>query len=101
MSPSQRVDPRLIRQMAAAGDDGLVQAILIIAGFQLGRLILLESTLSFLGLGIQPPTPAWGTMLAEGREVFRIAWWTAVFPGLAILITVLGINLLGDGLDAR
>jgi len=48
---------------------------------------------------VRPPTPAWGSMLAEGREVFRIAWWNAVFPGLAILVTVLGINLLADGLD--
>ena len=79
----------------------ILPAVVVIATVNVSTLILAEAALSFLGLGVQPPTPAWGTMLAEGREVFRIAWWTAVFPGLAILITVLGINLLGDGLDAR
>ena len=74
--------------------------IVVIATVNVSTLILAEAALSFLGLGVQPPTPAWGTMLAEAREVFRIAWWTAVFPGLAILITVLGINLLGEGLQA-
>ncbi len=60
--------------------------------------ILLGSTLSFLGLGIQPPTPEWGNMLADGRTILRTAWWVSFFPGLAIAITVLAINLLGDGL---
>ncbi len=78
----------------------ILPPVVVIATVNVSTLILAEAALSFLGLGVQPPTPAWGTMLAEGREVFRIAWWTAVFPGLAILITVLGINLLGDGLDA-
>lgn len=75
--------------------------IVVIGTVNVSTLILAEAALSFLGLGVQPPTPAWGTMLAEGREVFRIAWWTAVFPGLAILVTVLGVNLLGDGLEQR
>jgi len=79
----------------------ILPPVVVIATVNVSTLILAEAALSFLGLGVQPPTPAWGTMLAEGREVFRIAWWTAVFPGLAILLTVLGINLLGDGLDAR
>ena len=79
----------------------ILPSVMVIATVNVSTLILAEAALSFLGLGVQPPTPAWGTMLAEGREVFRIAWWTAVFPGLAILLTVLGINLLGDGLDAR
>jgi len=74
---------------------------LVIATVNVSSLILAEAALSFLGLGVRPPTPAWGSMLAEGREVFRIAWWNAVFPGLAILVAVLGINLLGDGLDDR
>jgi peptide/nickel transport system permease protein len=73
--------------------------VVVIATVNVSTLILAEAALGFLGLGVQPPTPAWGTMLAEGREVFRIAWWTAVFPGLAILLTVLGINLLGEGLE--
>ena len=78
----------------------ILPPVVVIATVNVSTLILAEAALSFLGLGVQPPTPAWGTMLAEGREVFRIAWWTAVFPGLAIVITVLGVNLLGDGLEA-
>jgi peptide/nickel transport system permease protein len=78
----------------------ILPPVVVIATVNVSTLILAEAALSFLGLGVQPPTPAWGTMLAEGREVFRIAWWTAVFPGLAIVITVLGVNLLGDGVDA-
>lgn len=77
----------------------ILPSVVVIATVNVSTLILAEAALSFLGLGVQPPTPAWGTMLAEGREVFRIAWWTAVFPGLAIVLTVLGVNLLGDGLD--
>ena len=60
--------------------------------------VLLESSLSFLGLGIQPPTPSWGNILTEGKSNIEIAWWLSVFPGLAILITVLGYNLIGEGL---
>jgi peptide/nickel transport system permease protein len=78
---------------------GVVPATAVIATVNVSTLILAEASLSFLGLGVQPPTPAWGTMLAEGREVFRLAWWNAVFPGLAILLTVLGVNMLGDALD--
>ena len=60
--------------------------------------VLVESSLSFLGLGVQPPTPSWGNILTEGKDNIEIAWWLSVFPGLAILITVLGYNLLGEGL---
>jgi len=60
--------------------------------------VLLESSLSFLGLGIQPPTPSWGNILADGKSNIEIAWWLSVFPGTGILITVLGYNLLGEGL---
>ena len=60
--------------------------------------ILLESSLSFLGLGVQPPTPSWGAIITEGKENLEIAWWLTLFPGLAILISVLGFNLLGEGL---
>lgn len=66
--------------------------------FNLSTAILTESTLSFLGLGIQPPDPSWGTMLSGGRLYMELAWWLAVFPGLAIMIAVVGFNLLGDGL---
>jgi peptide/nickel transport system permease protein len=88
-------DMRLIARHVLPSTAG---TILIIAGFQLGRLILLESTLSFLGLGIQPPTPAWGAMLADARLYLTQAWWTVAFPSLAISMVVLAANFLGDSL---
>jgi peptide/nickel transport system permease protein len=72
--------------------------ILVIWTLEVARVILMESALSFLGLGVPPPTPTWGRMLAEGRDYLTVAGWIAVFPGLAIMVTVLGINFLGDGL---
>ena len=72
--------------------------ILVIWTLEVARVILMESALSFLGLGVPPPTPTWGRMLAEGRDYLTTAGWIAVFPGLAIMVTVLGINFLGDGL---
>jgi peptide/nickel transport system permease protein len=74
---------------------------LVIATVNVSGMILAEASLSFLGIGIRPPTAAWGTMLSEGREVFGTAWWNAVFPGLAIVWTVFGINLLGDAWQQR
>ncbi len=71
----------------------IVQATLSIAGSILGI-----SSLSFLGLGIQPPTPEWGSMLSSGRQYIRYAWWVCAFPGLAIMLVILSLNLLGDGL---
>jgi len=71
----------------------LVSAVLGIAG-----AVLVESGLSFLGLGVQPPDPSWGNILTEGKDNLQLAWWLSLFPGLAILITVLGYNLLGEGL---
>ncbi|MBE9486513.1 MAG: ABC transporter permease [Desulfuromonadales bacterium] len=71
----------------------LVSATLGIAG-----AILTESALSFLGIGVQPPTPSWGNMLITGKQTLGSAWWLSVFPGVAILITVLGYNLLGEGI---
>ncbi len=73
--------------------------ILVSATLGVGMAILVESALSFLGLGVQPPTPSWGNMLTEGKETLEIAWWLSVFPGLAILITVLGFNLLGEAIQ--
>jgi peptide/nickel transport system permease protein len=64
----------------------------------IARAILIESSLSFLGLGVQPPTPAWGSMIAEGRLFITLAWWMSAFPGLAIFVTVLSFNFIGDGL---
>ena len=71
----------------------LVSATLGVAG-----AILTESALSFLGIGVQPPTPSWGNMLIAGKQTLGTAWWLSVFPGMAILITVLGYNLLGEGI---
>jgi len=71
---------------------------LVVATLDMARVIVIESALSFLGLGVQPPTPTWGGMLADGRVYLSTAWWLATFPGLAILVAVLGINLFGDGL---
>jgi peptide/nickel transport system permease protein len=71
----------------------LVSAVLGVAG-----AVLVESALSFLGIGVQPPTPSWGNILTLGKDNIEIAWWLSVFPGLAILVTVLGYNLLGEGI---
>jgi len=71
----------------------LVSAVLGVAG-----AVLVESALSFLGIGVQPPTPSWGNILTLGKDNIQIAWWLSVFPGLAILFTVLGYNLLGEGI---
>jgi ABC-type dipeptide/oligopeptide/nickel transport system permease subunit len=71
----------------------IIQATLLI-----GNLILLESSLSFLGLGIQPPTPSWGNLISEGHDVLVQAWWIATFPGAAVAVTVIAFNLLADGL---
>jgi len=73
--------------------------ILVSATLGVGSAILVESALSFLGLGVQPPTPSWGNMLTEGKNTLEVAWWLSVFPGFAILITVLGFNLLGEALQ--
>jgi peptide/nickel transport system permease protein len=79
----------LINSMAPV----LVSAVLGIAS-----AVLIESALSFLGIGVQPPTPSWGNILNLGKDNIQIAWWLSVFPGLAILVTVLGYNLLGEGI---
>jgi peptide/nickel transport system permease protein len=72
--------------------------VLVVATLGIGGAILVESSLSFLGLGVQPPTPSWGNMLEEGKDHLTDAWWLITFPGLAIFLTVLGYNLLGEGL---
>jgi peptide/nickel transport system permease protein len=70
----------------------------VVATLELARVIVLEAGLSFLGLGVQPPFPSWGRMLAEGRTYISSAWWIITFPGLALMLTVLAVNLLGDWL---
>jgi ABC-type dipeptide/oligopeptide/nickel transport system permease subunit len=76
----------------------LLPSLLVLSTVEVARAIIQESLLSFLGLGIQPPTPSWGTMLAEGRNYMLLQWWLAAFPGAAIFLAALGINLLGDAL---
>lgn len=72
--------------------------ILVMATLGMGSAVLSEAALSFIGLGIQPPSPSWGSMLTDARQLIQLAPWIAIFPGLAIFLTVLGFNLLGDGL---
>ncbi len=86
------------RIMATQLLPNMVGPILVIATLGIGSAVLSEAALSFLGLGIHPPTPSWGNMLTDARETIVIAPWAAIFPGLAIFVTVLGFNLLGDGL---
>jgi len=75
----------------------VASSMLVLMTIEIGRLIVLESTLSFLGLGVQPPTPSWGMALADGKEYLVTAWWLATLPGLALLTIVLCMNVLGDG----
>jgi peptide/nickel transport system permease protein len=72
--------------------------VIVIATFEFSRMIISEAALSFLGLGVQPSVPSWGSMLADGRQYLATAWWVATFPGLGITVTVLAINLVGDWL---
>lgn len=75
-----------------------IAPIIVMATLGMAGAIITESSLSFLGLGVQPPTPSWGQMLSKGRTIIRQAWWVSTFPGIAIMITVLSFNILGDGL---
>ena len=72
-------------------------SLVVLATLQVGFVIILESTLSFLGAGIPRPTPAWGLMVADGRELIVVAWWVALFPGIAILLVVMSMNLWETG----
>jgi peptide/nickel transport system permease protein len=76
----------------------VVPTLLVITTLQVGFVVLLEGTLSFLGVGVPPPNPAWGLMIADGRGFLATAWWISLFPGLAMLLTVLAVNLMGDWL---
>lgn len=78
-----------------------VTPVVVDASLRVGEIILVEAALSFLGLGVQPPTASWGNMVADGSAVLTSAWWLAAFPGLAIALTVISFNLLGDGARAR
>jgi len=76
----------------------IVQSVFVLATLRIGYMIIMEASLSFLGLGIQPPTPAWGSMVASGRDYLLTAWWVSTVPGIALLVLVLCINVLGEGL---
>ena len=73
-------------------------SIIVVSSLQFSQFIVAEAAISFLGFGIQPPTPAWGSMLSESRDFLYVAWWLAAFPGAALALTALGVNLLGDWL---
>ena len=90
-----------IRIMARHVLPNITNTVIVLATLQVGFVILLEAGLSFLGVGLSRPTPAWGLMVADGREVIIRAWWVALWPGLAIMLTVFGFNLLGDWLRDR
>lgn len=75
--------------------------VIVNATLGIGGAIMVESGLSFLGLGVQPPTPSWGNILIESKSTLGVAWWITVFPGLAILVTILGFNFIADGLKKR
>jgi peptide/nickel transport system permease protein len=76
----------------------IIAPIIVLASLGIGSAILVGSAISFLGLGSRPPTPEWGTMVSDGRGHLRTAWWISGFPGLAIMLTVLAMNMIGDGL---
>lgn len=76
----------------------VVNTFIVLATLDIGTIIILEATLSFLGLGVQPPTPSWGSMIADGRGYLETAWWICGIPGLVLMVTVLAANQLGDAL---
>jgi peptide/nickel transport system permease protein len=80
---------------------GVINTVLVIATLRVGQLILIEAILSFLGAGVQPPKPAWGAMVADGREYLGDAWWIAFFPGMGIFLVVVSLNFLGDWMRDR
>jgi peptide/nickel transport system permease protein len=90
-----------IRIMARHIAPGILNSAVVIATLNVGTLILAEASLSFLGAGIPPPTPSWGMMVGEARSHLQEAWWTSVFPGAAIFLTVMSLNFMGDWLRDR
>jgi peptide/nickel transport system permease protein len=79
----------------------IAPALIVVATLQVGVVIVLEASLSFLGVGVPPPAPSWGSMVADGRSYITSAWWLCMVPGLAILLTVMSVNLVGDALADR
>lgn len=74
----------------------VIPSIVVVATLELGLMVLYEAALSFIGLGVQPPTPSWGSMLSDGQQYIGTAWWLATFPGVALFLLVLSVNMLGD-----
>lgn len=91
-------DPRIVLRHILPN---VAASIVVISTLEVARMIIAEASLSFLGLGVQPPTPAWGSMVAEGRDYLATQWWLATLPGLAIFVVVMSINLVGDWLRDR
>jgi ABC-type dipeptide/oligopeptide/nickel transport system permease subunit len=87
-----------LRILLAHVTPNVANLIMVLASVEIARMIIVESFLSYLGLGVPPPVPSWGGMLSEGQLYVLTKWWLATFPGLAILVTVLGVNLIGDAL---
>jgi peptide/nickel transport system permease protein len=79
----------------------VLPSVIVLAAMQMAAMIIFEATLSFLGMGVQPPTPSWGGIMFDGKNYMTSSWWLTVFPGLAIVITSLSLVLIGDGLQAR
>jgi peptide/nickel transport system permease protein len=77
----------------------VARPLIVIASFELGKVIIYESSLGFLGMGAQPPTPTWGNMMAEGRRYLDTAWWLAFYPGMMLVLTAAAANYIGDGLN--
>jgi peptide/nickel transport system permease protein len=75
-----------------------IGSVIVIATLDIAQMIILEASLSYLGMGVRPPTPSWGSMVADGRDYLSTQWWVSTFPGLTIFVTVMAINLLGDWL---
>jgi peptide/nickel transport system permease protein len=98
ITASQSIGARDVRILFVHVLPNVIMSDIVIATIQVAGLILAEAGLSFLGLGVPPPTPTWGGMVADGRDYLEPAWWVSTLPGLAILVTVLGINLFGDWL---
>ena len=80
---------------------GVLPGLMVLAAMQTAAMIVFEATLSFLGMGIQPPTASWGGIMLEGKDYITSSWWLTTFPGLAILMTSLSLVLIGDGMEAR
>ena len=89
------------RSCSATSSPTWSPSILVLATLHVGYVIVLEAALSFLGVGIPPPTPSWGVMVADGRGLIERAWWVSILPGIAILVTVLSLNMLGDWVRDR